>query len=209
MKYIIWTSSMDLSASGVETFCRETAGRVGKTEAELRSLPLMELASCYMWNERRRQFHEASKRLNVPVNTPILVLADKADFLNKSHKECYVLSGERLSEILHKEDGVPITFYSDGKDIHCEELVADGSNHYLYRAVTNLKGLHAFVSMVERGDIFTESQLSEFSESLAPRVHQLMGWPADRLPLDHQIQAANKKKMTAQSSEKQAVSLER
>ena len=120
-----------------------------------------------------------------------------------------MLSGEKLSDLLHKEDGVPITFYSDGNDIRCEEITENGVNHYLYRAVTQLKGLHSFVSMVERGEIFTESQLSEFSESLAPRVHQLMGWPMERQPLDHQIHEANKKKMTAQSSEKQAVSLER
>lgn len=194
MKRILWTSSMDLSPDAVAAFCREHAGRYGKTESELRALPLLELASCYMWNERNRTFRALREKLSVPVRTPILVIADKADFMHHSHKECSVLSGERLSEILHRQDGVPITFYSDGKDIRAEELTEDGTNFYLYRAVTTLKGLGAFISQVEQGEPFTESQLSALTDSLAPQVHQLMGWPAEHESLAAQIRQAEEKK---------------
>lgn len=201
MKQIIWTSSMDLSPEGVEKFCREAAGRYGKTESELRALSLMELSSCYMWNERRRAFRDVHSALSVPVHTPILVIAAKADFLGGSHKECSVLSGERLSEILNFEPGVPRTYFSDGKDIWAEELSDTGANIYLYRAVTTLRGLGAFISHVEAGDFFTESQLSAVTRSLAPQVHGLLGWQSEHAPLDHQIRQAAKQNASSQDRE--------
>lgn len=201
MKQIIWTSSMDLSEKGVSSFCREAAGRYGKTEAELRALPRMELASCYMWNERRRLFREVHDALHVPVNTPILVIASLADFMHQGHKECSVLSGERLSEILSFEPGVPKTYFSDGRDIWAEELTDTGCNIYLYRAVTTLRGLGGFLAQVEAGELFTESQLSAVTQSLAPRVHDLLGLPLHHPPLEQQIQQAAKQSTAEQGRE--------
>lgn len=210
MKLIIWTSSLDLSTGGVDKFCRENAGKYGKTEDELRAMSLLDLASRYMWNERRHRLLEAKETLSTPTQTPILVIADKVDFANHSHRECSVLSGEHLSQILDCQEGLSTTFYSDGKDIRCEDITENGTNFYLFREVTKLNGLSTFTAMVERGEAFTESQLDEYTRSLAPQVHQLMGWPMeeDRRPLEEQIRQA-RTRQTKSSNEKETVPLER
>lgn len=210
MKRIIWTSSMDLSPEGVASFCKQAADRYGKSEEELRALSLMDLSTCYMWNERRRLLREATKQLSVSSKLPILVIADKADFMNQNHHECFVLSGEHISEIFSCREGLSTTFFSDGKDIRCEDITEEGTNFYLFRLITTLKGLGAFTSQVEQGEPFTESQLSALTESLAPQVHQLLGWDVGHESLNLKISQADGKKPYIQTSGKEPVmSLER
>ena len=209
MKRVIWTSSLDLSKEGVDRFCRDCASRYGKTAEELHALTLLDLASSYMLNERRRLRLEISAMLAVQSDLPILVIADKADFGNRSHRECSVLAGDRLSEILECREGLSTTFYSDGHDIRCEDITEHGTNFYLFREVTNLKGLHSFISMVQRGDPFTESQLDQYTRSVAPQVHQLLGWSdGAKLPLESQVANAQERKSSMNINE-QPVPLER
>lgn len=210
MKQIIWTSSLDLSPEGVDRFCRENAGKFGKTEEDLRALSLMDLATRYMWNERRHRLLDTKEKLSTPTQTPILVIADKADFGNHSHRECSVLSGEHLSQILDCREGLSTTFYSDGKNIHGEDITENGTNFYLFREVTHLNGLGAFTAAVERGEPFTESQLDQYTRSLAPQVHHLLGWPMEEhRPLEAQIRQARDKQTLTTNQEKIAVPLER
>lgn len=203
---------MDLSTVGVENFCRDAAPRYGKTEEELRGLSLMDLATCYMWNERRRLLREMTQALSVPTPAPILVIADKADFGNRSHRECSILSGGQLSEILSCREGLSTTFFSDGQDIRCEDITENGTNFYLFREVTSLKGFHEFTSMVNRGEAFTQSQLDQCTRSLMPQVHQLLGWPAEeeKQPLEEQIrQARSTQQNKGNQADKQPVPMER
>lgn len=210
MKLIIWTSSLDLSTGGVDKFCRENADKYGKTEQDLRALSLLDLASRYMWNERRHRFLEVKEKLSTPTQAPVLVIADKADFGNHSHKECSILSGERLSQILDSREGLSTTFYSDGKDIRCEDITENGTNFYLFREVTHLNGLGAFTAAVERGEPFTQSQLDQYTRSLAPQVHQLLGWPIEEhRSLEVQIQQARDRQTQINVKEKITVPLER
>jgi len=209
MKRVIWTSSLDLSKEGVDRFCKECASRYGKTTQELHALSLLDLASRYMLNERRRLRLEMSGRLAVQSDYPILVIADKADFGNRSHRECSVLAGDRLSEILEYREGLSTTFYSDGQDIRCEDITEQGTNFYLFREVTTLKGLHSFIAMVQRGDPFTESQLDLYTRSIAPQVHELLGWSDEtKLPLENQVTHAQERNILKNTNEK-PVPLER
>lgn len=201
---------MDLSTGGVDKFCKDAAGRYGKTEEELRGLPLMELACRYMWNDRRRRFYETAKTLSVPCKAPILVISNKADPFNHSHMECSVLPGAFLSEILDCREGLSITFFSDGKDVRCEDITEDGTNFYLFREVKSLRGLSEFAASIEKGEPFTESELERYTSSLAPKIHTLMGWSSiEKESLDHQIQQASEKHIIAQDTEKKLVALER
>ena len=191
MKRIIWTSSLDLSKEGVARFCREAAGKYGKSEQDLLALPLLDLASRYMWNERRHKLQQVTSALSVSSDAPILVIADKADFGNQSHRECSILSGEHLSEILGCRTGLSTTFYSDGQDIRCEDITEEGTDFYLFRAVTNLRVLGAFTSSVEKGEPFTESQLSEHTRSHVPQIHDIFSWPLEeKSSLDSRIETA-------------------
>lgn len=189
-RQVIWTSSLDLSPEGVSTFCRDHAARYGKTEAELKSLPLMDLAVKYMRTEQRRELRALKDRLNVYTTLPVLVILDKADFLNKSHMECLLLSGDKLSDILScPKDGLSITFYTDGRDFRCESLTSDGADHYLFREVTDLHNFSALIQRIERGEAFTESELSANTRSLLPQLLELLTQDVfDHPSLDTQIQ---------------------
>ena len=47
-EFIIWNSSLDLSPAGVAEFCETKAAAFGKTPEELKSMPLLDLATKYM-----------------------------------------------------------------------------------------------------------------------------------------------------------------
>jgi len=190
LEHIIWTSKLNLSKEHIVSFCKSAATRYGKSEEDLLCLPILELASCYMWNERRRLYQEAVKKLSYPCEAPILVIADIADVLGKPHHSCFILPGESIAEIFKVREGLVTTFYSDEKDIRCEDIGENGANFYLFREVTNPRGLHEFAESVLKGEPFTESELNQYSRSLAPKVHALLGWPDKSKCLDHKIEAA-------------------
>ena len=198
-RQIIWTSSLDLSPEGVSAFCRDHAARYGKTEAELKSLPLMDLAIKYMRTEQNRELRALKDQLNVPAALPVLVILDKADFLNQSHMECRLLSGEKLSDIFSCAcDGLSITFYADEKDIRCESLTSYGADHYLFREVTNLHNLSALITRIERGEALTESELCQNTQSLLPCFSSLLNMPLSGHPaLDTQIQNLQSRSVSA------------
>ena len=191
-RQVIWTSSLDLSPEGVSTFCRDHAARYGKTEAEMKSMPLMELAIRYMRTEQSRNLRALKDQLNVYTTLPILIILDKADFLNKSHMECQLLSGEKFSDILScAKDGLSVTFYTDGSDIRCESRTSFGADHYLFREVTDLHNFSGLIQRIERGEAFTESELSANTRSLLPQLSALLNQGAfDHPALDTQIKAA-------------------
>lgn len=184
---------MDLSEQGVRLFCQANAARYGMSAEDMLRKPLMDIASCYMWNERRRMFYSVKDALSGPSQGPILVVADKADFLNKSHCECYILPGEHLSEILECRSELTTTFYSDGKDIRSESLTEYGADHYLYRVVTNLHGFHDFIAALEKGEAFTESELNIHTVSLLTSVSKALGWPDEKTSLQDKISNAKNK----------------
>jgi len=195
VKRILWTSSLDLSTAGIETFCREAAPRYGKTEQELKAMAPMDLAIKYMRPERDRAYKAVFARLSEPTGLPILVILDKADFCNQSHMECSVLSGEHLSQILScPNDGISVTFYSDGNNIRCECLTDFGADHYLFREVTSLHNFASFIERIERGEAFTESDLGQNTKSLLPQISKLMEWDtAPHASLSSQISDAKLK----------------
>ena len=198
-RQVIWTSSLDLSPEGVSACCADNAAHYGKTEEELKSMALMDLAVKYMRTEQRRKLRMLKDQLNVPTALPVLVILDKADFLNKSHMECRLLSGEKLSDIFScAPDGLSISFYTDGSDVRCESLTSLGADHYLFREVTNLRNFSSFVQLIERGEAFTESELSANTHRLLPQLSALLGWPSDFHPaLDTQIIAAQSQSASA------------
>jgi len=190
LEHIIWTSKLDLSKEHIASFCKDTAPRYGKREEELLTLPLLELASCYMWNERRRLYQEAVKTLSQPCEAPILVISDIAEALGDSHRSCFILSGETIADIFKVREGLVTTFYSDGNDIRCEDITENGANFYLFREVTNPRGLHDFAESIRKGEPFTESELDQYSRSLVPKVHALFHWPTETKSLNDKIESA-------------------
>ena len=177
-EYIIWSSRHDTSQAGIAHFCELNAGRYNKTPEEMKSLPLGELLSL-MWNDTASWRLTAYEALKAPANGPHLVIADRAGEkpLSKPEMSCFVLNGEHLNEIFSVRQGLASTFYSDGSNIRCTDLFSYGEDHYLFREITSTKNLQSFVQRVKRGEVFTESELDQFSRSIAPEIHKIYGWP--------------------------------
>ncbi len=177
-EYIIWSSSPDTSEAGIAHFCELNAGRYGKTAEEMKAMSLARLIPL-MWNDIQSWRLTAHGALNIPTDSPILVIADRVGDtpFAKPEISCFVFSGEHLNEIFSVRTGLSTTFYSDGSNIRCTDISETGADHYLFREITQLNGLHAFAQRVSAGEAFTESELDEFSRSLAPTIHQIYGWP--------------------------------
>ena len=177
-KYIIWSSSPDTSPDGIKEFCRLNAGRYDMTPEAMSSLPLSRIIG-FMWNDIQSWRLTAYSALNIPATMPILVIADKSgeEPLSKPEMSCFILDGMNLNQIFDVREGLSTTFYSDGSNIRCKDISEHGTDYYLFREITGLKGLHAFADQVRSGAAFTESELDEFSRSLAPKIHKIYGWP--------------------------------
>lgn len=167
----------------------------------------MDLAIKYMRPEHNRQLREVKQQLCASTDLPILVILDKADIDNNSHMECHLLSGENLSDIFScAKDGLSVTFYSDGRDIRCESLTSVGADHYLFREVTSLHNFSSLIARIERGEAFTESELSRNTKSLHPQVSSLLHWDSVSLPRLHtQIADAQARPVPSQTPTAQRV----
>ncbi len=192
IEYIIWSSSPDTSEAGINRFCELNAGRYERSPEETKALPLSKLLPL-MWNDIQSWRLTAHEALKVPTPTPILVIADRAGNtpLSKPERSCFVFSGESLNQIFEVRQGLSTTFFSDGANIRCTDITENGADHYLFRELTNTNGLQSFVQRVSDGAFFTESELDQFSCSLAPIVHKIYGWPdPKKSPLDVRISEA-------------------
>lgn len=177
-EYILWSTNHDTSEAGIAHFCELNAGRYGKAPEEMKTMPLSRLLGL-MWNDTQSWRLAACEALKVPAEGPLLVISDRAGErpLSKPEISCFVLNGEHLNEIFSVRQGVSTTFYSDGSNIRCTDISEFGADHYLFREITSTNGLSSFVQRVSAGEAFTESELDEFSRSLAPRIHEIYGWP--------------------------------
>ena len=190
--YVIWSNSPDTSKAGIQRFCQNNAGRYGKSQEEMLAMPLSRLIPL-LWDEAQSWRITAYAALNVPCEMPILVIADRAgeEPFSQPEMSCSVLSGEKLSEILDVRSGISTTFYSDGKDIRCRDITEHGADYYLFRELTSFRGLNEFTQKASQREAFTESDLAMFSKSLAPKIHQIYGWPQpDPRPLSTVISEA-------------------
>ena len=208
-EFIIWSSSPDTSQAGIAKFCKLNAGRYNKTPEEMAQLSLAKLIS-FMWNDIQSWRLTAYAALDVPAAMPILVIADRTgeEPLSKPEMSCFVMNGASLNQIFDVREGISTTFYSDGNNIRCRDIGENGADHYLFREITTLKGLKDFASRVEKGEIFTESELDQFSQSLAPRIHKIYGWPEpQKQPLEVTIAQANTRIPSQQTHHEKQVEL--
>lgn len=206
-RYILWSSSPDTSEAGIQKFCRLNAGRYGKSYEEMIALPLSMLIP-RMWDEIQSWRLTTYRALSVPSEMPILVIADRAgeEPLSSPEMSCFVLTGETLSQILDVRTGISTMFYSDGQEIRCRDLTENGADYYLFRELTSLQGIADFAKRISMGEMFSEADANEFSKSLAPKIHQIYGWPEPSpKKLDDVLAEANTRTSNSDTEKKSPV----
>lgn len=173
MEFIIWNSSLDLSKEGVYSFCEKYAADFGKTPEELKALSLLDLAAIYMTAKRSADLRIAKHILDNEIGAPIIVFSDIADFMQRK-RVFSLLDSENLKEIFSCKTGLSTKFYTDGKNLRCDDLTEDGMNYHIFRKVENPKALGAFLKTYNTDtSLPSNEEMDTFSSSLVPIIDRL------------------------------------
>lgn len=114
------------------------------------------------------------ERMNLDVATDgeIILIADIGRWNGRITG--YKMKGHRISNILYSEvNGVLVDshWYSNGKDIVCDETHHDGINYYRYRVVKPGRDID---KLFEKP--LTERRIAYYTKSLLPYVAEVYGW---------------------------------
>lgn len=121
-------------------------------------------------NNEYLEFDKAN--LNIELDGNIVIIADLG--LWNGRRPAYkVLKSCNLADIFQSNvDGISSChWYSNGKDICCDESHHDGTNHYTYRMVKPGKDFDDIY-----GKEMTPHRLGYYTSSLVDKVNAVYGW---------------------------------
>ena len=175
MKRIIWSNALDLSAEGLESIRTQFQEVREKSDEEMKDTPVSELIE-FASDEASRWLCDETANLNVPLDHPILVVADLG--LWDGHHQGYRVLGSNVSCIFRIMQGAVVTYYADAYNVYADDAHHDGENHYMFRVLRgDADACMPLLNAIYSGEPVSKATMNRYSRSLLPYVADVYGWP--------------------------------
>ena len=111
--------------------------------------------------------------LNITTEGRILCIADLG--LWNGRRQGYKILNNNVNACLSVLEDYN-SVYTDGKDVRCDAIHHDGTNHYLFREIREDRDIDSLIDSIYRGEEISRQKLSYYTKSIRPYVQEVYGF---------------------------------